>query len=101
MPAISTAAPSMLTNLSHPALGSTRLLKLGNIQLEVQTEVERGASLVTCVFARGRVIARRILPLPKMTIVDAHILNAAIKSEQKEIVGDVIDRLQKRSPSAG
>ena len=46
MTAISTTASPVLTNLCHPALGCTRLLQLGNIKLEVQTEVERGARLV-------------------------------------------------------
>lgn len=96
MSALSPISGSGPSRLSHPALGSTRLIQLGNVQLEVQTEVERGRRLVTCAFARGRVVARRIFPLPQTTVVDAHLLHAAVKSEQKEIVGDILDRLREK-----
>lgn len=84
---------------SQPSLGATRLLKIGSRCLEIQTEVERGCRLVTCVFAKGRVVAHRTMPLPTMTAVDPDIIQAAVKAEQREIVRDILARLSRFRPT--
>ena len=80
---------------SQPSLGATRLLKIGSRSLEIQTEVERGCRLVTCVFAKGRVVAHRTMPLPTMTAVDPDLIQAAVKAEQREVVRDILARLSR------